>query len=105
MKAQEYVDTYMTGINLDSDEDCKSKATEMFRAFAGEFQEICDKRGVKTVLGQEGVIRELNEKWNSVAVRVEKMYQHPLVKRNVIWNIFLSDVDPVKWPPKPDGSN
>lgn len=98
MKAQEYVDTYMTG--LKTAEDCKSKASEMFRAFAGEFQEICDARHVKTIRGQEGVVRELNEKWNSIAARVKIMYNQPIIKRNIIWNHFLSDIDPVKWPPK-----
>lgn len=98
MKAQEYVDTYMTG--LKTADDCKIKANEMFRAFAGEFQKICEMRNVKTIMGQEGVVRELNEKWNSIAIRVEKMYHQPIIKRNVIWNHFLSDMDPVKWPPK-----
>lgn len=98
MKAKEYVDTYMVG--LKTADDCKIKASEMFRAFAGEFQEICEMRNVKTLMGQEGVVRELNEKWNSVALRVEKMYNQPIIKRNVIWNHFLSDMDPVKWPPK-----
>jgi hypothetical protein len=98
MKAQEYVDTYMVG--LKSAEECDEKSKEMFCAFAAEFKEICDKRGVKTIMGQEGVVRELNEKWNSVAFRVEKMYHQPIIKKNAVWNIFLSKMDPVKWPPK-----
>jgi hypothetical protein len=101
MKANEYIDTYMTGIT--TDEQAKKGATEMFRAFAGEFQTICEQRKVKTVMGQEGVVRELNEKWNSIANKVEKMYHQPILKRNIIWNIFLSDADPVRWPKKPEG--
>lgn len=103
MKANEYVETYMTGINLDSEEQCIKQSKEMFTAFAKEFQELCQKRGVKTLAGQEGVVRELNDKWNAVASRVEKMYNFKLVKKNVIYNLYLSDTDPVRWPPKPDG--
>ncbi len=103
MKAVEYVEQYMTGIDLDSEEDCIKRAKAMFTAFAKEFEALCKQRGVKTLAGQEGVIRELNDKWNAVASKVEKMYNYQLVRRNVMWNLYLSDTDPVRWPPKPDG--
>ena len=103
MKAVEYVEQYMTGIDLDSEEDCIARAKAMFTAFAKEVDALCKQRGVKTLAGQEGVIRELNDKWNSVASKVNKMYNVTLVRRNVIWNLYLSDIDPVRWPPKPDG--
>ncbi len=103
MKAQEYVEQYMTGIDFNSEEDCIKRAKAMFTAFAHEVDDLCKKRGVKTLGGQEGVIREMNDKWNAVASRVEKMYNFKLVRRNVIWNMYLADTDPVRWPPKPDG--
>ena len=98
MKAQEYVDTYM--LNIKSKEECKERTSNMFKAFAGEFSDICKTRNVSTLSGQEGVVRELNEKWNAVAARVEKLYHQPLIKRNAVWNIFLSDMDEKRWPRK-----
>jgi hypothetical protein len=39
MKAQEYVDTYMTGINLDSEEQCIKQAKEMFARLVNKMAE------------------------------------------------------------------
>ena len=98
MKASDYVEKYM--LDIKSNDDFHERMQKMFSAFAGEFTDICTARHVKTLSGQEGVVRELNEKWNAVADRVEKLYHQPLVKRNAVWNLFLSKLDPVKWPPK-----
>lgn len=98
MKANEYVAKYMTGI--ESEKEFTEKAKQMFSDFAKEYSEICKIRGVKTLSGQEGVIRELNDKWNAVALRVNKMYPDFQIVRHAIWNLFLSETDPVRWPPK-----
>ena len=38
-----------------------------------------------------GVVREINDKWNSVAQKLEKKYGQKVLHRNVIWNRCLAD--------------
>ena len=98
MNADEYVQKYMMDIKTNA--ELRERLVAMFSEITNEFTAICEKRNVQTVKGQEGVVRELNEKWNAIASRVEKMYHKPVVKRNAVWNEILSSLDPVRWPPK-----
>ena len=67
-----------------------------------EFDEIKKMRNPKTSDGLVGIVRELNDKWNSVATKVEQKFSTPVIKRNVIWNVLLADGWVSKFPRKPD---
>ena len=98
MKAKEYVEQYM--LNIKTSEDAKKQVVKMFNAFVDELDELQKQRNVKTVDGLENIVSELNKKWNVIADQVEKIYQQQIIRRNIIWNMFLSDQNPVRWPPK-----
>lgn len=101
MKAQEYFDKYFANAKY-ADTGFVDNAKEMYRDFAREYEVIKNQRGVKTLEGAVGVVRELNEKWNSVAAKVEKKFGAKIIKRNVIWNTFLSERWGDVFPRKPD---
>lgn len=100
MKSQEYFQKYFE--NAKSKEEITENCKAMFKDFLGEFSEIDAKRKPTTVDGYVGIVRELNEKWNSVAGKVEKKFQQKVIKRNVIWNVFLSEKWGELYPKKPD---
>ena len=93
MKAQEYVDKYFSELPETATE-CESAAKKMFKDFSCEITSLKNQRKVKTGSGMVGIIRELNEKWNSVSSKVEKKYGVQIIKRNVIWNFYLADEFP-----------
>lgn len=100
MRAQEYFEKYFE--NVKSFEEIAENGKAMFRDMAGEFSEIKAKRNPKTLDGVVGIVRELNEKWNSVAGKVERKFSTRVIKRNVIWNVLLSEEWGDKFPRKPD---
>jgi len=100
MKSQEYFQKYFENAE-DLDEIVKNSKA-MFKDFLGEFSEIDAKRKPTTTEGVAGIVRELNEKWNSVAGKVEKKFSTQIIKRNVIWNVLLSEKWGELYPKKPD---
>lgn len=90
MKAQEYFEKYF------------ENAKAMFRDMLKEFDEIKKVRKPTTMGGLVGIVRELNDKWNSVAGRVERKFSTPVIKRNAVWNVLLSEKFGDKYPRKPD---
>ena len=100
MKAQEYFDKYFA--NLKSFEEIAENAKAMLRDMTKEYDEITKVRNIKILSGSVGVVRELNDKWNSVASKVEKKFSTKVIKRNVIWNVFLSEKWGDTFPKKPD---
>lgn len=101
MKAQEYFDKYFADKKY-ANVSIVDSIQEMYREFLREYEVIKNQRGVKTMNGAVGVIRELNEKWNSVAAKVEKKFGVKIIKRNVIWNKVLSEEWGEIYPRKPD---
>lgn len=93
MKAQEYFDKYFAE-RPKTVEEFEFNARKMFREFMEEAEELQNKRKVTTDSGIVGIVRELNEKWNSVSNKIEKKYGKQLIKRNVIWNILLAEKIP-----------
>ena len=91
MKSQEYFQKYFE--NAKSKKEIAENCKAMFKDFLGEFSEIDAKRKPTTLDGVAGIVRELNEKWNSVAGKVEKKFSTQVIKRNVIWKVLLSE----KW--------
>ncbi len=100
MKAQEYFDKYFN--EVDDIEEISKNATTLFQDLIKEYSEILAKRNVKTFEGGVGIIRELNEKWNSVVSKVEKKHKEQIIRRNVIWNTLLSNQWGKEYPRKPD---
>lgn len=100
MKAQEYFDKYFA--NARSIDEIKAGAREMIRDLVREYDEIDKTRKVKTPDGIAGIVRELNDKWNSVGTKVEKKFQVKILNRNVIWNLLLADKFSDTFPRKPD---
>lgn len=100
MKSQEYFQKYFE--NVKSDDEIIKNAKAMWKDFLEEFSEIKAKRNPKTLDGTVGIVRELNEKWNSVAGKVEKKFSTQILKRNVIWNVLLSEKWGELYPKKPD---
>lgn len=100
MKSQEYFQKYFE--NAESLDEITENSKAMFKDFLGEFSEIDVKRKPTTLDGIVGIVRELNEKWNSVAGKVEKKFSTQIIKRNVIWNVLLSEKWEEFYPKKPD---
>ncbi len=100
MKAQEYFDKYFE--NVKSFEEIAENGKAMFRDMMREYSEIEKTRKPKTLDGMAGIVRELNNKWNSVAGKVEQKFSVPVIKRNVIWNMLLSEKLGHIYPRKPD---
>lgn len=44
---------------------------QMLYAFEGEFRSLCQSRKAVTMQARDGIIRELNDKWNAVAALYE----------------------------------
>ncbi len=101
MKAKEYFDKYFA--NVKSEKEIIENAKSMYRDFFTEFDEIKEKRKYKSLDGFVGIIRELNDKWNSIATKVEAKFSTQILKRNAIWNNWLSEKWGDEFPRKPDG--
>ena len=93
MKAQEYVDKYFAELPETATER-EEAAKEMFREISREINTLREKRNVRTDSGAVGIVREINEKWNSISSKIEKKYGVQIIKRNVIWNFYLADEFP-----------
>lgn len=100
MKAKEYFEKYFE--NAKNFEEIAENGKAMFRDMMKEYSEIKEKRNPKTVDGIVGIVRELNDKWNSVTAKVEQKFSTRIIKRNVIWNVLLSEEWEAKFPRKPD---
>lgn len=59
-------------------------------------------RNCKTDSVAIGVIRELNQKWNSVVEKVNKKFGVKTLKRNVIWNVYIAENENAGYARKPD---
>lgn len=101
MKAQEYFDKYFSN-EKELTASFGTKCEDMFREFLSEFKTITRQRKVSSITGMLGTVRELNEKWNSVAEKANKHFGIKVVKRNVIWNMCLAEKWEKEYPRKPD---
>ena len=100
MKSKEYFEKYFE--NAKTFEEIVENGKSMFRDMLKEFDDLKNKRKPRTVDGLVGIVRELNDKWNSVAAKVEQKFSTPVLKRNVVWNVLLAEMDEVNFPRKPD---
>lgn len=97
MKAKEYFDKYFAGLvntkvhltSAEVDKRLTENVVAMYRDFLQENKEMVAKRNPQTVDGIASICRELNDKWNSVASKVNSAFGVCVIKRNVIWNELL----------------
>lgn len=110
MKAQEYYDKYFADLKYNADysnfdevnEKLIKSAGDMFRDFSKEYREMYSKRKPKTFSGIVSIIKEQNDKWNSVATKVNAKFGEKVIKRNVIWNEVLCRTYPHLFQRKPE---
>lgn len=100
MKSKEYFVKYFE--NATTVAEIAENGKAMFKDMLKEFDDLKRARNPKTMDGLVGIVRELNDKWNSVAAKVEQKFSMPVIKRNVIWNVLLTEPFPVQFPRKPD---
>lgn len=89
MKAQEYFDRYFA--DIENDRTMSDAAADFYVAMLGEVNDRCNQKHIKSTDAMIGVVREINDKWNSVAQKLEKKYGQKVLHRNVIWNRCLAD--------------
>lgn len=97
MKAKEYFDKYFAELannkvhltSAEVDKRITENAVAMYRDFLQENKEMVAKRHPRTVDGIASICKELNDKWNSVASKVNSAFGVSVIKRNVIWNDLL----------------
>lgn len=93
MKAKEYFELYDEPILRDQLAGSVKITKELVFKLSDEFKEICEKRNVKTEDAILAVIRELNQKWNSICGLYEKKYKQPVLNRNE-FNDFWKNIMP-----------
>lgn len=104
MKAKEYFEAYVdkfypidneTGTVLPVRmEDVDKYGKELLNSFADEAEEIKKTRNVRTLAGYTGIVKELNQKWNSFCSLFEKKGRIPPLNRDVLiksWMVALSN--------------
>lgn len=79
MKAKEYAKMFE---GLSDEKEIKDKIVEVYKLFIGEIIEISKQRKVGCNSALFGVIREVNQKWNSLVNRC------PFLKRDAIIEIL-----------------
>lgn len=97
MKAKEYFEKYFGDVDMTQPAQSfanyvQKSGVAILDELIKEANEIVKKRRCKTDDAVEGVIREQNAKWNSIANMVEKKYKAPFFKRNGVksyWQHYL----------------
>lgn len=101
MKAQEYFEMFFKDLEPTLPNIVES-AKQMLSEFSGEITPLIQKRRSNSNSAIEGIVRELNQKWNSVVEKVHKHFGFKCLNRNVIWNLFLADEFPHLYKRKPN---
>ncbi|MBO5969005.1 MAG: hypothetical protein J6S14_10975 [Clostridia bacterium] len=102
MKAQEYFEKYFADADINNQEELFEKSKAMLKDFSGEIDKLLKSRNAKRDSVAIGIVNEMNAKWNAVANKVEKKFGIRILKRNVIYNFYLSEQNSVVFPRKPD---
>lgn len=104
MKANEYFKKYFEGIDTKnpSEKEILNGASLMIKEMMDEIDTISKARKISTGVGLVGVVKEMNEKWNSVVSKTTKHFSAQFLKRNVIHNMLLSKDFPKTFPPLPE---
>lgn len=98
MKAQEYFEKYFKNLEITLPNIVES-SKQMFNDFNDEIGYLMKQRNCKTHSVAIAIIKELNQKWNSVVEKVHKHFGFECLKRNVIWNYYMPEYPTYKRKP------
>lgn len=92
MKAKEYFAKYGESVYREALDGKFEIGHTLFIELASEFKTISKQRNVKSNRAAVAVIKELNEKWNSLAAMFEKKYGVEVLKRNAVLNYYMEKI-------------
>lgn len=92
MKAKEYFAKYGESVYREALDGKFDICQALFLGFVSEFKAICEQRSIKTDRAAVAVLKELNEKWNSLAAMFEKQYGVEVIKRNAVLNYYVKNI-------------
>ena len=92
MKAKEYFAKYGESVYREALDGKFEIGQALFIELASEFKAISEQRNVKSNRAAVAVIKELNEKWNSLAAMFEKKYSVEVLKRNAVLNYYMEKI-------------
>ena len=92
MKAKEYFAKYGESVYREALDGKFEIGQTLFIEFASEFKAISEQRNVRSNRAAVAVIKELNEKWNSLAAMFEKKYGVEVIKRNAVLNYYMEKI-------------
>lgn len=92
MKAKEYFAKYGESVYREALDGKFEIGQTLFIELASEFKTISKQRNVKSNRAAVAVIKELNEKWNSLAAMFEKKYGVEVLKRNAVLNYYMEKI-------------
>ena len=98
MKAREYFEKYFKDLEITLPNIVES-SKQMLNDFNDELKHLMKQRNCKTDSAAIAVVKELNQKWNSVIEKVHKHYGFVCLKRNVFWNYFAAKFPELKRKP------
>lgn len=104
MKATEYFEKYFKNIDAQhpTEKEILNSASLMMKEMMNEIDVLSKARKVSTGVGLVGIVKEINDKWNSVVSKTTKHFSVQLLKRNVIYNMLLAKDLPERFPPLPE---
>lgn len=83
MKAREYFANYYDAIIKEVSGGTENKAlSRLLIAMLDETIDICEDRHIRLMTGMQNVIREQNNKWNTIANMFERRYGSPVLKKD-----------------------
>ena len=92
MKAREYFAKYGESVYREALDGKFEIGQALFIELASEFKTISEQRNVRSNRAAVAVIKELNEKWNSLAAMFEKKYGVEVLKRNAVLNYYMEKI-------------
>ena len=92
MKAKEYFAKYGESVYREALDGKFEIGQTLFIELASEFKTISKQRNVKSNRAAVAVIKELNEKWNSLAAMFEAKYGEPVLKRNAVIDYYVDQI-------------
>ena len=92
MRAKEYFEKYEQPMLKDSEEDILTAISDLMREMMRETNDILTKRGIKKPKAAVAVIKEQNDKWNSICNMFEKKYGSAPLLRDGFKNYWLKEM-------------
>lgn len=98
MKVKEYFAKYLPTIkaSLDIPEATDRVIYGIYQEMSLEVKTLCEKRNAQKPEALCSVIREINQKWNSLAFLFEKELGFPIMQRDGLKTVILNHVPELK---------